>query len=99
MRFADSPPPQPSTQTRQRVGAARGRPRATPYQRPPPPPERSQPTPPPRVVATREEESAEEEEVVILTPAPGDDDDSSGDEVLELFVKSRELGFLGPFKK
>ena len=98
VRFADSPPPQSSIQTRQRVGAARGRPRATPYQRPPPPPERSQPTPPPRVVATREEESAKEEEVVILTPAPGDDD-SSGDEVLELFIKPSELGFLGPFKK
>ena len=98
VRFAASPPPQPSIQTRQRVGAARGRPRATPYQRPPPPPERSQLTPPPWVVATREEESAKEEEVVILTPAPGDDD-SSGDKVLELSVKPSELGFPGPFKK
>jgi len=72
VRFASSPPLQPSVPARQRVGAARGRPRATPYQRPPPPPERdqpaplersqpsslehSQPSPPPRTVVMREEE-------------------------------------------
>jgi hypothetical protein len=104
VRFANSPPPQPSIPARQRVGAARGRPRATPYQRPPPPQERGQPSPPARVVVTREEEpeSAEEEQEVILVDddAPPDHgDDSSEDEVLELFVKPSELGFLGPFKK
>ena len=31
--------------------------------------------------------------------APDHGDDSSEDEVLELFVKPSELGFLGPFKK
>ena len=74
VRFASSPPPQPSVPARQRVGAARGRPRATPYQRPPPPPERGQPSPPPRTVVMREEEPEpaveEVEEILIDDDAP-----------------------------